>query len=128
MSHEIAEDEVLRHFEETEGSWKITADLAEGSDSDLEQWIQIYTEMTGLSDEHKKTKANGIWRVVEARRMDMGRESPTEQEQGKNGRRKKHENGRSDSWKNQGENKMRAKNSGGGRWLIPPDHRPKRRG
>ena len=62
MSRENAEDAVIRHFEETEGSRKIIADLAEGSNSDMEQWIQIISELTGLNDEHKKTKANGIRR------------------------------------------------------------------
>ena len=38
--------------------------------------------MTGLNDEHKKTKSNGIRRAVQARRRDIG-EPPTEQEQGK---------------------------------------------
>ena len=39
------------------------------------QWIHFYTELTGLNDEHKKTKANGIRHAVEARRRDTGGES-----------------------------------------------------
>ena len=58
-------------------------DWAEGNNSDTEQWIQIYTEATGLDDEQKKTEANGIGRAVEARRKDSGREPTAAQEQGK---------------------------------------------
>ena len=54
---------------------KIIVDLAKGSDSDLEQWIQMCTELTGLDDEQRKTEANGIRRAVEARRKDPGRET-----------------------------------------------------
>ena len=36
LSRESAEDEVVRHFEETEETGKIIADLAEGSNSDLD--------------------------------------------------------------------------------------------
>ena len=83
LSHENAEDAVIRHFEETEEARKIIADLVEGSNSDLEQRLQIYTELTGLNEERKKTNANGIRRAVEARRRDTGREPTAEQEQGK---------------------------------------------
>ena len=83
LSRENAED--VRRLEETEETRKIIARLAEGSNSDMEQWIQFYTELTGLNDEHKKTVANGIRRAVEARRKGAGRETePTAaQEQGK---------------------------------------------
>ena len=77
------EDAVIRHFEEIEGSRKIIANLAEGNDSDMERWIQLYTEMTGLDDEQKMTTANGIRRAVEVMRKNTGREPTTEQEQGK---------------------------------------------
>ena len=86
MSRESAEDAVIRHFEETEGiflSRKIVADLAEGSNSDVEPGIQICTELTGLDDEHKKTKANGIRQAVGATRRDTGREPTAEQGHGK---------------------------------------------
>ena len=75
LSRESAEDEVIQHFDETEGTRKIIVNLAEGSNSDLEQWIQVYTELTGLDDEQKKTEANGIRRAVKARRKDPGREN-----------------------------------------------------
>ena len=67
LSRASAEDEVIRHFEETEGTKNIIADLEEGSNSDLEHWIQMYAELTGLDDEQKKTEANGIRWAVEAR-------------------------------------------------------------
>ena len=51
---ENAEDEVIRHFEETEGTRKIIADLARGNNSDREKWIQTHTELTGLDDEQKE--------------------------------------------------------------------------
>ena len=35
ISRENAEDAVIRHFEDTEGSRKIVANLAEGSNSDI---------------------------------------------------------------------------------------------
>ena len=38
LSREKAEDEVIRHFEKTEGSRKITGNLVEGNESDMEQW------------------------------------------------------------------------------------------
>ena len=41
ISRENAEDAVIRHSEETEGSRKIIANLAEGHNSDMEQWMQI---------------------------------------------------------------------------------------
>ena len=41
MGRENAEDAVIQHFEETEGSRKIIANLAEGNNSDMEQWMQI---------------------------------------------------------------------------------------
>ena len=81
LSRESAEDEVVRHFEEAEGTRTIIADLSEGSNSDLEQWIQTYTELTGLDDEQKKTEANGMRRAVEARRKDPGKETTSAQEQ-----------------------------------------------
>ena len=37
LSRESAEDAVIRHFEETEGSRKIIANLAEGNNSDMEK-------------------------------------------------------------------------------------------
>ena len=37
LRREKAEDEVIRHFEETDGSRKIIADLAEGINRDMEQ-------------------------------------------------------------------------------------------
>ena len=74
---------MIRLFEETEGSRKIIANLAEGNNSDMERWTQLCTEMTGLDDEQKKTTANGIRRAVEVRRKNTGREPTTEQEQGK---------------------------------------------
>ena len=61
LSREKAEDEVIRHFEKTDGSRKIIA------------WKQINTESTGVDDEHTKTDANGIRRAVEARIKDPGR-------------------------------------------------------
>ena len=81
ISRENAEAAVIWHFEETEGSRKTVADLAEGSNSDMEKWIQI--QMTGLDDEQKKTAANGITRAVQARRKDKGRESTAALEQSK---------------------------------------------
>ena len=83
ISRENAEDAVIRHFEETEKSRKIIANLAEGHNSDMEQWMQIYTESMGLDDEQKKTEANGIRRAAEARRKGTGREPTAAQEQGK---------------------------------------------
>ena len=74
MIRENAEDAVIRHFEDAEGSRKIIANLAEGNNSDMEQWIQIYTEWMGLDDEQKKTEGHGIRRADEARREDPGRE------------------------------------------------------
>ena len=64
---------MIRYFDEAEGTRKIIANLAEGNNSDMEQWIQIFSELTGLDDEQKKTETNGIRRAVEARRMDPGR-------------------------------------------------------
>ena len=81
LSGESAEDEVIRHFEETEGTKNIIADVAEGSNIDTEQGIQLYTELTGLDDAHKKTKANGIRRAVEARRKEPGTVTTVAQEQ-----------------------------------------------
>ena len=83
FSREKAEDEVIRHFEITEEPGKIIANLADGNNSDMEQWIQIYTESTGLDDEHEKTQANGIRRAVEARRKDSGRKPAAAAEHGK---------------------------------------------
>ena len=83
LSRESAEDEVIRHFEEAEGTKNMIADLAEGSNSDLEQWIQTFTELTGLDDEQNKTEAHGIIRAVGARRKEPGRETTAAQEQGK---------------------------------------------
>ena len=51
LSREIVEEAVIRDFEETEGSRKIIADLAEGNTSDMERWIQTSLELTGLDDE-----------------------------------------------------------------------------
>ena len=59
LSREIAEDEVTRHLEKTEVTRKMIADLAKGSNCDMERWIQNYTEFAGLDDEQKKTEANG---------------------------------------------------------------------
>ena len=114
LSRENAEDEVVRHFEETEGSRKIFAHLAEGSNSDMEQWIQLYTEMTRLNDEHKKT----IRRAVEARRRDTGREPTTEHEQGEKARLMEEERRAQEAraWqgqlmeKNEGEHKNKREN------------------
>ena len=39
----------------------------------------MFTELTGLDDEPKKTEANGIRRAVEARRKDPGRETTAAQ-------------------------------------------------
>ena len=103
LSRENAEDEVIRHFEETEGTRKIVADLAEGNNSDMVGWMQTHTELTGLDDEQRETEANGIRRAVEVRKKGTGRESTAAQEQGKREcvskktqpkRRKKRENGR----------------------------------
>ena len=58
VSCENAEDAVIWHYEETEGPRKKIADLAEGNDSDMEKWIQIYMELTGLDNEQKKTTEN----------------------------------------------------------------------
>ena len=79
MSHENAEDAVIQHFEEAEGSRKIIADLAEGNNSDMEQWIQFCTESMGLDDEQTKTEANGIRRAEKlcvslSRLMEQSRE------------------------------------------------------
>ena len=68
LSRENLEKEVIRHFEETEGTRKIIADLAKGNNSDMEKWIQTFTQLTGLDDEQRKTEANGIKRAVESRR------------------------------------------------------------
>ena len=64
----------------------------------------------GLDDEQKKTEANGIRRVVEARREDPGGEPTAAQEKarkfvGDARRRKKGEKGRRSSWKKEGERK-----------------------
>ena len=63
----------------------------------------------------RRREANGIRRVVEARRKDLGRDTTAAQEQGKKGcfierkrRRKRRENGRRNSWKEEGERKKRA--------------------
>ena len=76
MSPENAENEVIRRFEETEETRKIIARLAKESNSDMERWIHIYTEVTGTDDEHKKTVANGIRQAVEARRQGEGDSQP----------------------------------------------------
>ena len=83
LSRENVEEAVIRDFEETEGSRKIIADLAEGNKSDMERWIQTSPELTGLDDEQNKTTANGIRRAVEARRKDTGREPTAAPKQGK---------------------------------------------
>ena len=49
MSRESAENEVVRRFEETEEARKIIARLAKENNSDMDRWIQIYTEVTGLT-------------------------------------------------------------------------------
>ena len=64
LSREKAEDDVIWHFEETELSRKIIADLAKGNHSDMD------TNLFGV---------DGIGRrVVEARRQDPGREPTAE--------------------------------------------------
>ena len=83
LSRENADDEVIRHFEETEGSQKIIADVAEGSNSDLEQLIHMYTELTRFDDERKKMKAKESRCAIEARSKDAGREPTAAQEHGK---------------------------------------------
>ena len=75
--------EVIQHFEETEETRKIIANLAKGSNSDMEKWIQNYTKLSGLDEEQKKTEANGIRRAVEANRNGTRREPTAAQEQGK---------------------------------------------
>ena len=72
----VVADAVIKHFEETEGNRKIIADLSEGSNVQMEQWIQSYRKLSGL-DERMKMRADGIRRLVEARRR--GRGSGTEQ-------------------------------------------------
>ena len=49
----------------------------------MEQGIPIYSELTGLDDEQKKTEGHGMRRVVEARRNDPGRGTAAAQEHGK---------------------------------------------
>ena len=73
----------MRRFEETEETRKIIARLAKGNNSDMERWIQIFSEVTGLDDEQKMTVANGMRRAVEARRKGQGRQPTAAQEQGK---------------------------------------------
>ena len=81
LSRENAEDEVIRHFEKTEATRKMFADLAKGSKCDMERWIQNYTEFAGMDDEQKKTEANGIRRLVEASGSGAGRKPTAAQEQ-----------------------------------------------
>ena len=57
LSCEDAENEVIRRFVENEETRKIIERLAKANNSDMERWIQIYTEVTGLDDEQK-------WRCV----------------------------------------------------------------
>ena len=64
LSREGAEDEVITHIDETEETRKIIADLTEGSNRDLEQWMQMFTELTGLDDEQRKTETHGIRRAA----------------------------------------------------------------
>ena len=81
LSHENAEDAVIRHFEETEETRKILANLAERNNSDMERWIQTYIELSGLDHEQKKTDVNGIRRAVEARRKGQVRQPTAAEEQ-----------------------------------------------
>ena len=83
LSCEDAENEVIRRFEENEEIRKIIAKLAKEDNSDMERWTQIYTEVTGLDDEQKKTVATGIRRAVEARRKGQRSQPTATQEQGK---------------------------------------------
>ena len=73
--------QVIRCFEENEETRMIIARLAK--ENNMERWIQIYTEVTGLDDELKMTVASGIRRAVEARRKGQGRQPTAAQEQGK---------------------------------------------
>ena len=81
MSRENAENEVIRRFEETEETRKIIARLAKEKNSDMDTWIQVNAEVTGLDDEQKMTVAVGIRRAVEARRKGQGRQPTAAQEQ-----------------------------------------------
>ena len=63
---------MIKHFEETEGNRKIIADLSEGSNVQLEHWVQRYRKLSGLDDERLKILAEGIKRFVEARRRGRG--------------------------------------------------------
>ena len=83
LSHENAEDAVIRHCEEPEETRKIIADLAIGNNSDMERWIHTYTELSGVDYEQKETEADGIRRAVEARRKDQRRQPTVAKEQGK---------------------------------------------
>ena len=106
MSRENAEDAVIRHFEETEGSRKIIANLAEGNNSDMEQWMQIYTaslDWTMNKRRRKQMESDG--------RLKQGERAQEESQpqhrnkaskcvpQKRRRRRKKRENGRIISWK-----------------------------
>ena len=75
LSRENDKDAVIRHSEETEGSRKIIADLAEGNNSDMKKRIQTYTELMELDDEQRRRQP------IEARRKDT--EPTAAQEQGK---------------------------------------------
>ena len=101
LSRENAEDEVIWHFEETEATPKIIAELANGNNSDMQKWIPTFSELTGFNDEQKKTEAGGIRRAVRAKKKhkenqpqhrSQTRECVSKKSQPK--RRKKRENGK----------------------------------
>ena len=48
LSRENAEDEVIRHFEKTEATRKMIADLAKGSNCDMERWIHKFCGVRGI--------------------------------------------------------------------------------
>ena len=74
-----AEDAVIGHCEVTEGSRMSIVDWAEGNNIDMEQWIQIYTELTGLHvqewSEHVENIDRGIRRAVDAKRRNSKSEA-----------------------------------------------------
>ena len=72
LNRESVEDAVIKHFQETEGNRKIIAELSEGSNVQMEQWIPSYRMLSGLVDERMKIIADGIRPLVEARSRGRG--------------------------------------------------------
>ena len=99
LSRENAENEVIRHFEKTEETRKIIANLAKRSNSDIERWLQNCVKLSGLDDEQKETDANGIRRAVKQAAMAHEESQPQHRSKARqcvsrHMRCKKRENGR----------------------------------